>query len=60
MRTRSNKPIKFVKYEAGELHLKVSNDGKVNLLGSICTRKGGLTREQKLKAVAAAGEWVQI
>lgn len=60
MRVKGNKPIKFVKYEAGELYLRVSNDGKVNLLGSISTRKGGLTREQKLKAVATTGEWVQI
>lgn len=29
-------------------------------LGTITTRKGALTREQKLKAVANLGEWVEI
>jgi len=49
---------KHVKFDGKHLYLKI--DGQVRLLGSITTRKGALTREQKLRAVARAGEWVEL
>jgi len=49
---------KYVKFDSKYLYLKV--DGQVRLLGPITTRKGALTREQKLRAVARAGEWVEL
>jgi hypothetical protein len=44
-------------YDGVSLWLRV--DGTDHNLGTISTRKGGLTHEQKLKAVAAAGNWVK-
>ena len=49
---------KYVRFDGRHLYLKI--DGRVRLLGTINTRKGALTREQKLKAVARAGEWVEL
>ena len=50
--------ITYLKYENKMLYLK---KGKViTELGLITTRKGKLTREQKLRAVANIGEWVKI
>lgn len=52
------KAERFVKYDGTSLWLRVDN--KARDLGLIGTRLGGLTREQKLKAVAGQGEWVRI
>ena len=49
---------RFVKYNGTSLLLKVN--GNIRNLGLISTRLGGLTHEQKLKAVAGQGEWVRI
>lgn len=49
---------KLVKFDGHNLLLKV--DGKVQMLGGIRTRKGQLTKTQKLKAVQYTGEWVEI
>jgi len=49
---------RYLKYDGKHLHLKVN--GQVRELGLITTLKGGLTRVQKLKAVAHTGEWVEI
>ena len=57
--TKSSKKVqRYARYIDSSLYLRV--DSKVTLLGTITTRHGGLTREQKLKAVAADGEWVEI
>jgi len=48
----------FVKYDGNSLWIRV--DSRVRELGLITTRLGGLTHEQKLKAVAGQGEWVKI
>jgi len=56
--TASRDSERYIRFADGVLYLKV--DDKIRKLGSILTRKGALTREQKLKAVAANGEWVRI
>ena len=52
---------RFAKYENAVLYIKVE-DGETTIteLGPIETRRGGLTRRQKLKAVAGQGEWVKL
>lgn len=50
---------KFIRYIEGKLYMR-NSDGKVLELGDIKTRKGALTRVQKLEAVAASGVWVEI
>jgi len=49
---------RFVKYDGTLLWLRVNDN--VRNLGLITTRFGGLTREQKLKAVAGQGEWIKL
>ena len=49
---------RYVKFDGEHLYLKVNNE--IRKLGTILTRKGGLTREQKLKAVANTGEWIKL
>ena len=49
---------RFVKYDGISLWLKV--DGNIRDLGLISTRLGGLTHEQKLRAVGSMGKWVRI
>lgn len=49
---------RYLKYDGKFLYLKVN--GQVHKLGLITTLKGRLTREQKLKAVARTGEWVEL
>lgn len=49
---------KFVRYDGEQLFLR--RDGEVICLGIITTRKGGLTRAEKLQAVARKNEWIKI
>jgi len=49
---------RFVKYDGDCLWIRV--DEIERNLGPIETRKGGLTQEEKLKAVKGKGEWVKI
>lgn len=58
-RTSSPDHKKRIKWDGIILYLKTP-DGKVTLLGSITTRKGGLTRAQKLKAVEHTDNWIEI
>ena len=58
MLNSSKKVIKFIRFLDNKLYLK--EDSKVTELGLITTRKGALTRVEKLKAVAASGEWIEI
>jgi hypothetical protein len=53
-----DKPTKEIKYEDDLLYMKCGQT--VIILGKINTRKGNLTRTQKLKAVQYNGEWVVI
>jgi len=52
---------RFAKYENAVLYIKVE-DGEtiITELGPIETRRGGLTRRQKLRAVSAQGAWIKI
>ena len=50
--------IKLIKYENQLLYCKY--DKFVTLLGNINTKKGKLTKSQKLKAVQLEGQWVEI
>jgi hypothetical protein len=50
---------KLVCWRDNKLYLKLP-DGTEECLGGIRTRKGGLTRVEKLKAVAANGDWIAI
>jgi len=58
MLNSKTKIVKQVKFIEGKLYLKVNET--VIELGEINTRKGKLTRVQKLRAVAALGEWINI
>lgn len=49
---------KTVKFDGQFLWLK--DHSKEQKLGEITTRKGQLTRAQKLKAVANTGQWVKV
>lgn len=49
---------KQVKWDGKYLYLRVN--GTERKLGKINTRKGALTRAQKLKAVAHTNEWVEL
>ena len=49
---------RYLKYDGVHLYLHI--DGQVRKLGTILTKKGKLTREQKLRAVAHINEWVEI
>jgi hypothetical protein len=49
---------RLVRFDGTYLYLKVGE--QESKLGFITTRKGRLTREQKIKAVAARGEWVKL
>ena len=51
-------PPKIIKYENEKLFLR--RDGTVIELGTILTKRGGLTRKQKLTAVHAQGQWVKV
>jgi hypothetical protein len=53
------KPKKEIRYYRTLLYLRVG-DGGYQVLGNIHTRLGGLTRAEKLKAVAAKGQWIEI
>jgi hypothetical protein len=54
----AEKPEKFIRYYRYKLYLKI--DDNITTLGKINTRNGCLTRQQKLKAVQAEGQWVII
>ena len=43
-----------------DFHLWLKTDGEEQDLGPIEAKKGGLTRAQKIKAVAGKGEWIKI
>lgn len=49
---------KIIRFYNSKLYILIND--KPTELGLITTRKGGLTRAQKLKAVAANGEWVIV
>jgi len=49
---------RYLKYDGKHLYLRINR--QVRKLGLITTLKGGLTRVQKLKAVAHTGEWVEL
>lgn len=49
---------KWIRYDG--LNLWIKQDGNTILLGPITTKKGNLTRAQKLKAVANTGEWIEV
>ena len=49
---------KLIKFDGQNLFIKIDN--KVHLLGGITTRKGQLSRVQKLKAVQYTGEWIEL
>lgn len=51
---------KYLKYIDNQLVLKNTPDGEETILGDVKTKKGSLRREQKLKAVAANGAWVEV
>lgn len=58
MNKSESSPKRLAKYDGTILWLRVN--GEDHNLGPIETRQGGLTREQKLRAVAGRGEWVKI
>jgi len=58
MAKKQGKIRKEIKFIDGKLYLKIAED--VTELGTIITRKGCLTRQQKLQAVAANGNWITI
>lgn len=65
MRTSHPKQTKQIQFLNGNLYLRTpsnvaDNTYEVVLLGTITTRKGGLTRKDKLRAVAANGDWIDI
>jgi hypothetical protein len=49
---------KFLKYKDQILYLKTKE--QITTLGTINTKKGHLTKSQKLKAVQVEGQWVEI
>jgi len=51
------KPRKIIRFFEGRLYRKTETD--IIDLGTILSRNG-LTRVQKLKAVAANGEWIEV
>lgn len=61
-KNRSNKIQKQIKFAGNKLFLLIrdSSEEKPIELGTITTKKGNLTRQQKLKAVAADGDWIQL
>ena len=56
--TTDNK--KFILWNGKELFLKFQNNDEIIALGAINTRKGGLRKSQKLKAVQFTGQWIEI
>lgn len=52
------KTPKQIRYDG--LNLWKKQNGDTILLGPITTKKGNLTRAQKLKAVANTGEWIEV
>lgn len=51
------KPTKIIRFSNGHLYRKTEVD--IIDLGTIRS-KCGLTKDQKLKAVAANGEWIEV
>ena len=51
---------KYLLWDGSKLYLKSSHDEEPIVLGAINTRKGQLTRVQKLKAVQFTNEWIVI
>lgn len=52
------KEVKQVRFFKRKLYMKT--DDTERELGLITTKQGGLTRQQKLMAVAANGKWITI
>ena len=55
-----SKQEKFLRFYRHNLYLKVNSDGIEQKLGDVKTREGNLTHEQKLRAIAAKGEWIKL
>jgi hypothetical protein len=51
---------KYIMWDGKSLYIRYDGSAETTELGSIKTRKGNLTREQKLKAVANTRQWVEI
>jgi hypothetical protein len=49
---------KIIKFQDNYLYIRIGT--KEEKLGTITTRHGQLTRVQKLKAVASAGQWIEV
>jgi hypothetical protein len=49
---------KTVRFDGFFLYIK--ENGTIKTLGKINTRNGGLTKEQKLRAVQFSNEWVEV
>jgi hypothetical protein len=65
MRTNKIKIKKQIQFKNGLLYLKMPSDlGKdtyeIIELGTVLTKKGSLTRQDKIRAVAANGDWIDI
>jgi len=57
MHKSQRKPLKTIRFKDGRLYRKTDID--IIDLGTIMS-KSGLTRVEKLKAVAANGEWIEV
>lgn len=58
MINKVNNDGKLLLFDGTYLYLQYDNN--VWCLGTINTRKGRLTKSQKLKAVASIGKWVKL
>ena len=57
----STKKHKYILWDGSKLYFKNSHEEEeMIVLGAINTRKGKLTRAQKLKAVQFTNEWIVI